>query len=496
MRRRRQRRPGARLCGERLEPRLACSAGAWSSALPWAVPVAGGAVAAEVAVQAVVPVASPALADAWSGQAGFVMDPSRGIATSSGRQFTHASMIRDGDRIRAYTTEWIPDGDGIWDNDRYGVRLFTTADGDSWVDEGIVLRPRRGTWCDQMTSFPGVAKVGSTYYMAFEGKGFDDFADIGLATSADGVHWELSPKPILRHTGRGVERINIGTPSLHHENGVWTLFYHAFDGRDCRVLAATGTSLQALTRVNRGRPIIDTSRSGIDSGTIGKRSQVIREGGFYYMAVEVSSDLTAARGFGGSDWSTILVRSQALHSGWQKLPGTLLRTTGSSFGFDGPELVAVGGQWRLYSRDKGAFTRYAVLAAASPLTFEAERDLEHQVGRPETDGWGVGPGDAAGRLVSHGPFTTAVPSGPRTATFRLLIDDVSRDDRAVLGISVRDAATGRVLARRQITRRQFTAAGQYQDFTVGFSAGAGQRLDFRVHYLGNASCRQDRVSVR
>jgi hypothetical protein len=496
MRRRRQRRPGERLGGERLEPRLACSAVAWSPASPWAVPAAGGAVAAGPAVQSQVQAALPALADAWSGQAGFVMDPGRGIATSSGRQFTHASMIRDGDLIRAYTTEWIPDGDGIWDNDRYGVRLFTTADGDSWVDEGIVLRPQRGTWCDQMTSFPGVAKVGSTYFMAFEGKGFDSFADIGLATSADGVHWAVSPKPILRHTGRGAERINIGTPSLHHENGTWTLFYHAYDGRDCRVLAATGTSLQALVRVNRGRPIIDTARAGIDAGTIGKRSQVIREGGFYYMAVEVSSDQVTGRGFGGSDWSTILVRSPSLHGGWQKLPGTLLRTTGSSFGFDGPELVAIGGQWRLYTRDKGAFTRYAVLATAAPLTFEAERDLEHQIGRPEADGWGVGPGDAIGRLVSHGPFTTAVPSGPRTATFRLLIDDVARDDRAVLGISVRDAATGRVLARRQITRRQFAAAGQYQDFAIGFSAGAGQRLDFRVHYLGGAWCRQDRVSVR
>lgn len=491
MRRRRRRRPRERLGAERLEPRLACSTTAawWPGAPPAAVPP-------PAAVLAEVPAAAPTLGDAWSGAAGFVMDPSRGIATSSGRQFTHASMIRDGDRIRAYTTEWIPDGDGIWDNDRYGVRLFTTTDGDAWIDEGMVLVPRRGTWCDQMASFPGVAKVGSTYYMAFEGKGFGTFADIGLATSTDGVRWELSPRPMLRHTGRGVERINIGTPSLHHENGAWTLFYHAFDGRDCRVLAATGVSLDALTRVNRGRPIIDTSRGGIDSGTIGKRSQVIREGGFYYMAVEVSSDQTAGRGFGGSDWSTILVRSQALHGGWQKLPGTLLRTTGTSFGFDGPELVAVGGQVRLYTRDKGAFTRYAVLAAASPLTFEAERDLQHQIGRAEADGWGVGPGDAAGRLVSHGPFTTAVPSGPRTATFRLLIDDVAQDDRAVLAIAVRDAATGRVLARRQINRREFTAAGQYQDFALGFSAGAGQRLDFRVHYLGGAWCRQDRVSVR
>lgn len=456
---------------ERLESRWACSA---TAAAP--------------------PAAT--LGESWDGRAGFVLDPARGIATSSGRQFTHASMLADGGLIRGYTTEWLPDGDADWGNDRFGVRLFTTTDGDTWTDEGMVLTPRPGLWCDQMASFPGVTKVGPNYYMVFEGKKFNRMADIGLATSADGVHWTVDPAPLLTHTGRGYERVNIGTPSLHHENGTWTLFYHAYDGRDCRVFAATGSDLRSLSRVNDGRPILDTSRAGIDSGTIGKRSRVIREGDFYYMAVEVSSDQVRGRGFGGSDWSTILVRSPSLTGGWERMPGTLLRTTGTGFGFDGPELIFVAGQWRLYTRDKAAFTRFASLVFANPLTFEAERDLKHEIGRAEADGWAVRPGDPRGRLAVHGPFTSAVASGPRTATFRLLSDTVGGRNRGLAAIDVRDAATGRVLARRRIDRGEFAQPLQYQDFTLGFSAGAGQRLEFRLKYRGGGSCRLDSIVVQ
>jgi hypothetical protein len=187
----------------------------------------------------------------WSGQSGFVMDPGQSISTSSGRQFTHASIIKVGSEYRAYATDRIPDGDNNPSNDKYGVRLFTSTDGLRWTDRGQVLTPKPGTYYDQICSFPGVLKVGATYSMVFEGKRSDSTADIGLATSSDGLNWTVAAQPILKHTGSGYEKANIGTPSLYYENGQFTLFYHAFDWTDCRVLAATGSSLTKKLSENR-----------------------------------------------------------------------------------------------------------------------------------------------------------------------------------------------------------------------------------------------------
>lgn len=432
----------------------------------------------------------------WSGQSGFVMDPGQSISTDTGRQFTHASIIKVGSEYRAYATDAIPDGDNDPNNDKYGVRLFTSANGLQWADQGLVLTPQPGTYYDRMCSFPGVLKVGATYYMAFEAQKLGSTADIGLATSTDGVNWTVSAQPILVHTGSGYEQANIGTPSLYYENGQFTLFYHAFDWTDCRVFAATGSSLTSLTRANGGQPIINTSASGIDSGTIGKRSQVFQEGGYYYMAIEVSSDQAPGTGYAGSNWSTIMVRSQSLTSGWQKLPGTVLPQTGSGFGYDGPEMVDVDGQIRIYARDKTGVTRIATLAEASTKTFQAESDLYHQIGRADADGWSVNVNDTPNRYLSYGPYTTAIPSGARTATFRLMLDNVTADNNQILTLDVYDAASGRVLATRTLTRQQFNAPFQYQDFDLNFSANAGQMLEFRTYWHGSSYVRQDYVQVR
>lgn len=431
----------------------------------------------------------------WSGQSGFVMDPGQSITTNTGRQFTHASIIKVGAEYRAYATDSIPDGDSDPNNDKYAVRLFTSADALQWIDQGFVVTPQPGTYYDRMASFPGVLQVGSTFYMAFEAQKLGSTADIGLATSTDGVNWTVSAQPILTHTGSGYEAANIGTPSLYYENGQFTLFYHAFDWTDCRVFAATGTSLTGLTRANGGQPIINTSGSGIDSGTIGKRSQVFKEGGYYYMAIEVSSEQAPGTGYAGSNWSTIMVRSQSLTSGWQKLPGTVLPQTGSGFGYDGPEMVDVGGQIRIYARDKTGVTRIATLAESTTQTFEAE-NMYHQIGRADADGWSVNVTDTPNRYLSYGPYTTAIASGARTATFRLMLDNVTADNNQILTLDVYDASTGRILATRTLTRQQFTAAWQYQDFDLNFSANAGQLLEFRTFWRGSSYARQDNVKVR
>jgi len=129
-------------------------------------------------------------------------------------------------------------------------------------------------------------------------------------------------------------------------------------------------------------------------------------------------------------------------------------------------------------------------------TFQAETDLSHQIGRREGDGWSVNVLDTPGRYITYGPYTTVITPGSRTATFRLMLDNVTADNNRILTIDVFDAATGSIRAIRNITRRQFTSAFQYQDFDLSFTASAGQRLEFRTFWHGGSYVRQDYVRVR
>lgn len=138
----------------------------------------------------------------------------------------------------------------------------------------------------------------------------------------------------------------------------------------------------------------------------------------------------------------------------------------------------------------------ALSSPSATWSFQAETDFAHQIGRRDLDGWSARVGDQAGRYLSYGPYTRAVTSGRRTATFRLLLDNVNADNNRVLTLDVFDAASGRVLASRDVRRREFRSPFQYQDFDLPFSSAAGQLLEFRAYWVGGSYVRQDLVSVR
>lgn len=127
--------------------------------------------------------------------------------------------------------------------------------------------------------------------------------------------------------------------------------------------------------------------------------------------------------------------------------------------------------------------------------FEAETDLAHQIGRRDIDGWSVNVLDTRNRYLSYGPYTRAVPAGKRTASFRLMLDNVTADNRRILTIDVYDADSGKVLAKRELRRRDFAKTFTYQDFNLSFSAIAGHRLEFRTFWHGYSYVRQDKVSI-
>ena len=157
--------------------------------------------------------------------------------------------------------------------------------------------------------------------------------------------------PILRHNPDGWERTNIGTPSLYKEKGVWYLFYHGYDGNVCQIGVASGTSLTNLTK-SAANPILPVTpgNTAWDTGTIGHRSRIVKEGNYYYLAFEGST----LPPFEQSKWSSGLARSTNLTSAWTKFTSNpMIPQTPGGMGYDGPELLRLGGAWYLYVRMPG-----------------------------------------------------------------------------------------------------------------------------------------------
>lgn len=291
------------------------------------------------------------LSDLWHGRAKWTL-----AAENVGGDFTFhcLSILPQNDKLLGYYIANYTTSDG---RHRMGIGRARSDSGMSWTDEGRLLSAgAAGTWDDRAASFPGIWKDGATWYLVYEGAA-DDIGfspgDIGLATSSDGKKFTKHPNnPILRHEKAGWERVNIGTPSLFKEGDTWYLFYHGFDGTVCQIGVASGKKLTELTK-SSANPIIpvSTDASAWDTGATGKRSSIVKEGEFYYLAFEGRTPLPDAT----ARWSSGLARSRNLTSGWVKCRlNPLIPTTPGYFGYDAPEMLHHRNAWLLYVRSPGA----------------------------------------------------------------------------------------------------------------------------------------------
>lgn len=82
--------------------------------------------------------------------------------------------------------------------------------------------------------------------------------------------------------------------------------------------------------------------------------------------------------------------------------------------------------------------------------------------------------------MCYGPYTAAIPAGTYTATFFLMLDNVTADNLKILTLDVRDANSGAILAVKDIHRRDFSQPFTYKGFTLNFTAPANAKLEFRT----------------
>lgn len=127
--------------------------------------------------------------------------------------------------------------------------------------------------------------------------------------------------------------------------------------------------------------------------------------------------------------------------------------------------------------------------------WEAESGATATTGRVDGDGWLGDPGLHGVGFLIRTPAITGVPAGAQFATFRLQVFNNTVDNANLAGLNVVDAATGRVLAQRFISRREFKVANAYQDFDLAFVNTAGTQLRFAVVFFDVDVLKVDGVRV-
>jgi hypothetical protein len=228
------------------------------------------------------------------------------------------------------------------------IGLAVSEDGVNFEYQGKVLG--RGEDYDALqASFPGVAHDSESgqWAMLYEAKSATgDVNSVCLATSSDGLEWTKHGPVISPGDAGEMSAVDVGTPTLFKEDGVWHVYFHglADDGR-VRIGYASGQELTDLT-VRRG-PALDTDAEGLESGTVGARSNLVKMGGYYYMAYEACTALTD---FSQSQWGINLARAASPDGPWEKMDGPLAAKAEPGFGADGPELALMDDKLYLYYR--------------------------------------------------------------------------------------------------------------------------------------------------
>jgi hypothetical protein len=356
--------------------------------------------------------------------------------------------------------------------------------------------PNNCDWDSRYVISPNVVKVGSTFYMVYEGrsKGYPlcgSPGEIGLATSADGLTWTKQGKIISK--GGGWESSNIGTPFIGWFNNQFYVFYHGFDGTRSKVGYASGTNIYALAKYS-GNPVMDVGKGKYSwDSYVNTHVGIIQEGSYYYMVYEGSQDPYCS----GGKWGWGVARSTNLNS-WEKYPYNPIRHTyAGGCGNDLPTVLKYNGLTYVYQREPGQ--RNVITWGADPyLTVwqaESRCNTYHQVGRVDGAGFSANTAQDPKGYLCYGPYVT-LPAGNYDITFVEQEDVVSGWNDKVTTQDIYDSTSGSVVASRNIYRNDFVQNWLYQGFNMQFPASAGHAYEFRTYWHDKAYIRQDLAFAR
>lgn len=169
-----------------------------------------------------------------------------------------------------------------------------------------------------------------------------------------------------------------------------------------------------------------------------------------------------------------------------------------SFGFVNPGGKRLEFRVQVYGVAQLYLQNTTVSQVSSVLLSLAPGSQPHQLGSFSNDGdaWFANSSQGTGYLT-FGPYTTAVPTGQMEATFSLKVDNNSADNLKVATVDIWDADSSRLVAKRDIFRKDFLLPAVYQEFGLSFeNFVGGKRLEFRVFVYGKTQIFHRRTLIK
>jgi predicted GH43/DUF377 family glycosyl hydrolase len=155
------------------------------------------------------------------------------------------SVIKEGNSYKMWYCGYDVTVDGSGTDGRANIGYATSTDGILWTKyvNNPVIVTGVASWDSIYVQDPHVIKEGNEYRMWYGGGQNDTYYDqqVGYATSSDGINWSKSPlNPVLQRGDSGEwDQILSSFPSVLNDGGMYKMWY---TGRDLDPLPAGSTN--------------------------------------------------------------------------------------------------------------------------------------------------------------------------------------------------------------------------------------------------------------
>jgi hypothetical protein len=236
------------------------------------------------------------------------------------------------------------------------------AGASNWIKNAgnPVLTPSASGWDSQFVSSPSVIRVGSNYFMYYEGQdSATGVRQIGMATSPNGVNWTKSQlNPVLKPGGAGTwDSLEVHYPSVHFDGTTYRMWYLGRNQVGAYGQIGLATSTDGTNWTKRAEPVFGT----VNSRTPGT---VIKVGtNFVMWYVDQWYDIGSASSLDGISWTDL---------------GEITSPSMTSYQLTRPTVILDGATYRmLYMRYSSGTDIYPnAMGATNPTDMSGGASLE------------------------------------------------------------------------------------------------------------------------
>lgn len=224
----------------------------------------------------------------------------------------------DSKRVQKPSVLWDQDAgnylmwfDGYDSQEFLQIGLATSNDGIIWKKspKNPVLSGTSGDWDESSGEHaPFVLKVDDTYKMWYEGSRGGNPRQLGYAISTNGIGWfKYAGNPVLKTGPDAYDQDVAGHGSVLKDGNMYKLWYHAIG--DQGGIIAYATSLDGITWTKQG-PVLLPPATGWDNNALWGPS-VLKLDGVYWMWYSASNTKSATVAIGlatstnGIDWNRV-----------------------------------------------------------------------------------------------------------------------------------------------------------------------------------------------